>query len=84
VLEKHTQPIYTLEFSPDGNFFVSAGIDSLMNMWRTQDGAFVAAFDAESGIFEAHWRPTGDCIALTLANCTVAVINTKKIPFFQE
>jgi hypothetical protein len=55
-----------------------------MNMWRTTDGEFVAWFDAGGGIFEAHWSPSGDRIALTLANCNVAVINTQKIPFYQE
>lgn len=84
ILQKHTQPIYTICFSPKGNFFVSGGIDNIMNMWRTEDAALVATFDAESGIFEAQWDPTGNNIALCLADSRVIVLDTKEVPYYQE
>lgn len=84
VLSKHSQPIYTICFSPKGNFFVSGGIDSVMNMFRTDDAALVASFNAESGIFEAVWDPTGKNIALCLADSRVLLIPTQNVPYYQE
>jgi hypothetical protein len=52
-------------------------------MWRTQDGAFVASFDAGAGIFEAHWSPAGDSVALTLSNCTVAVLDAEESGYLE-
>ena len=83
-LSKHTQPIYTICFSPMGRFFVSGGIDNVMNMFRTEDGTLVATFNVNSGIFEAHWDPTGQNIALCLADSRVVVLATKDIPYYQE
>ena len=89
VIDQHTQPIYTVCFSPKGEFFVSGGIDNFMNMWRTQDGALVASYYAGAGIFEAHWDPTGEIIALCLAEvrpgcAQVVLIETSQIPGFRE
>jgi transducin (beta)-like 1 len=83
VLTRHSQAIYAIAFSPRGQFFVSGGIDNVMNMWRTQDAALVASFDAGAGIFEAHWSPAGDCIALTLANCTVIVLDATNTAYVE-
>lgn len=84
VVQKHQQPIYTIGFSPRGKFFVSGGIDNIMNMWRTEDAALVASYDAGSGIFEAQWDSTGKNIALCLSDQNVAVINTELIPYYKE
>ena len=84
VLSKHVQPIYTICFSPKGKYFVSGGIDNVMNMWRTEDSALVASYQANGGIFEAAWDESGQNIALCLADKTVAVIQTNDILFFQE
>ncbi|EAY01837.1 transducin, putative [Trichomonas vaginalis G3] len=79
ILTKHTQPIYTICFSPKGNYFVSGGIDNTLYVWRTSDQALVAYYEAKSGMFEAHWDPTGKYIAMCLANATVAVIDITDI-----
>ena len=84
VVRKHKQPIYTVCFSPKGDFFVSGGIDNEMNMWRKQDAALVETYDAHSGIFEAQWDPTGENIALCLSDASVEVIDTRSIANFQE
>jgi transducin (beta)-like 1 len=84
VIAKHTNPIYTIGFSPGGTFFVSGGIDNVMNVWRTQDATLVASYDGGSGIYEAQWDPTGKNIALCLANSSVALISTRNIPAYLE
>jgi transducin (beta)-like 1 len=84
VLARHANPIYTIGFSPRGRFFVSAGIDNVMNMWRTQDVALVATYDGGSGIFEAQWDHTGMNIALCLADSSVIIISTKLVAAYQE
>ena len=78
-IQKHTQPIYTICFSPRGHYFVSGGIDTKLYIWRTVDAALVGIYDANSGMFEAHWDPTGKYIAMCLANAKVAIINTSDL-----
>lgn len=83
-ITKHTQPIYTICFSPNGDYFVSGGIDNMLYIWRTADQALMASYEAKSGMFEAHWDPTGKYIAMCLANATVAVLVTSNISTLQE
>lgn len=83
-IQKHTQPIYTICFSPKGNYFVSGGIDTKLYIWRTCDAALIATYDATSGMFEAHWDPTGKYVAMCLANANVSIISTSDIPMYQE
>ena len=75
----HTQPIYTICFSPNGEYFVTGGIDKKLYVWRTCDSSLIADYDANCGMFEAHWDPTGNSIAMCLANSNVAVIFSKDI-----
>ena len=84
VFRKHTHRIYTISFSPKGRFFVSGGVDTMLYIWRTSDASLIASYPACGCIFEAIWNPTGDDIALCLADGTVVVLPTNTIPLYDE
>jgi len=35
-LTKHTEPVYSVAFSPDGKFLASGGFDNYVHIWSTQ------------------------------------------------
>ena len=43
-LREHTQPVYSLAFSPDGSLLASGSFDQALHVWRTSDGACLRTF----------------------------------------
>jgi transducin (beta)-like 1 len=74
VVTKHQGPIYSVAFSPRGIFFVTAGADCEVYVWRLADGELVATYQTTGGVFEAVWDVSGRSIALCLTDATVVVI----------
>jgi transducin (beta)-like 1 len=84
VLTKHTQAIYTIAFSPKGQYFVSGGIDTEVHIWRTRDATIMATYRTTGGVFEAVWDSSGGRIALCSTDATVVVIPTAQIPLEED
>jgi transducin (beta)-like 1 len=40
-LTKHTEPVYSVAFSPDGKFLASGSFDKCVHIWSTQSGQLV-------------------------------------------
>lgn len=75
VIEKHEGRIFTITFSPDGDYFASGGSDHYLHIWRTCDGALVDSYNTGGVIFMAAWCPNGAKIAVCLGNGQVHVIS---------
>jgi len=74
--ERHTEPVYSVSFSPDGSFIASGSFDRCMYVWSVKTGDLVKSFtSAHGGIFEVKWNPTGDRIAACYSDNTVAVVD---------
>ena len=43
-LREHSQPVYSLAFSPDGSMLASGSFDRFLHVWRTADGACLRSF----------------------------------------
>ena len=83
-IEKHTQPIFTISFSPRGKYFASGGNDMCLNIFRTADGAQIGKYNASGGLFDSAWSPNGEMIAICETDASVAVIPTSLLPNFHE
>jgi len=81
---KHSQPIYSLCFSPKGNYFLSGALDMTLNIWRVSDFALIGSYQAKGGLFQAHWDPSGKNIAMCLSDGTIAVLSTENILLYDE
>ena len=59
VLKGHTDPISSVDFSPDGRFLVSASWDFTIRLWRTRDGSSRELSDVASMANSVVFSPLG-------------------------
>eukprot|EP01028_Stygiella_incarcerata_P005562 TRINITY_DN2338_c0_g1_i1.p1 TRINITY_DN2338_c0_g1~~TRINITY_DN2338_c0_g1_i1.p1 ORF type:complete len:475 (+),score=88.49 TRINITY_DN2338_c0_g1_i1:225-1649(+) len=74
-LTKHTDPVYSVAFSPNGEFLVSGSFDTCLHVWSVKDGTVVKTFRGNGGVFEVCWNHSGDKIAACFASSHIAVID---------
>jgi WD40 repeat protein len=67
-LTRHTQPVYSVAFSPNGELLASGSFDKSLHIWSVASGQLVRTYKGQGGIFEArahaHARP---CMRMALA-----------------
>jgi transducin (beta)-like 1 len=76
-LRKHTNPVYSVSFSPDGNYLASGAFDKCLHVWSVKDGELVKTYRGPGGIFDVCWSASGDKIAAGFSDNSVAVIDLK-------
>lgn len=74
-LTKHTDPVYSVAFSPDGKFLASGSFDRNLHIWSVSDGKLVRTYKGNGGIFEVCWNKDGSKVAACFSNNTVAVMD---------
>lgn len=74
-LAAHTDPVYSVAFSPDGRHVASGSFDKRLHVWRVADGKRVKTHKGEGGIFEVCWNVDGTKIAACYSNNAVNVID---------
>eukprot|EP00871_Galdieria_phlegrea_P003935 jgi/Galph1/4542/GphlegSOOS_G3181.1 len=74
-LSKHSEPVYSVAFSPDGEYLASGSLDRFLHVWSVREGRIIRSFRADGGIFEIAWNPAGDQIAASLSSNSVCVLN---------
>eukprot|EP00037_Helgoeca_nana_P032765 m.415302 g.415302 ORF g.415302 m.415302 type:complete len:473 (+) comp29586_c0_seq1:41-1459(+) len=74
-LAGHTNPVYSVNFSPDGTHIASGSFDKSVMVWSLDTGRSVQSFTAGGGIFEVCWDKDGKQIAACCQDCTVLVVD---------
>ncbi|KAJ4460103.1 putative transducin family protein / WD-40 repeat family protein [Paratrimastix pyriformis] len=74
-LSKHTDPVYSIAFSPNGQYIASGSFDRHLHIWSVRDGALVRSYQGMGGIFEVCWNPAGDRVAACWSDNTVSVLD---------
>ena len=68
-------PVYSVAFSPNGEYLASGSLDRSLHIWSLKDRKIVKTFTGDGGIFEVCWNREGDKIAGCFANNTVCVLD---------
>jgi transducin (beta)-like 1 len=76
-LNKHEDPVYSVAFSPCGQYIASGSIDRYIYIYSVKDGKLLKSFRGSGGIFEVCWNSTGDKVAACFSNNVVSVIDLK-------
>ncbi|KAK9285085.1 hypothetical protein L1049_024270 [Liquidambar formosana] len=74
-LNGHREPVYSVAFSPNGEYLASGSLDKSMHIWSLKEGKIVRTYTGNGGIFEVCWNKEGDKIAACFANNTVCVLD---------
>ncbi|KAG9430266.1 F-box-like/WD repeat-containing protein TBL1XR1 [Apis mellifera carnica] len=78
-LTKHTEPVYSVAFSPDGKFLASGSFDKCVHIWSTQNGQLVHSYQGTGGIFEVCWNSRGDKVGASASDGSVFVLDLRKM-----
>jgi transducin (beta)-like 1 len=76
-LTRHTEPVYSVAFSPSGEFLASGSFDRAMHIWSVRDGKVIKTFRGSGGIFEVCWNSAGDKVAACFSNNIVCVVDVR-------
>ncbi|KAL5556861.1 hypothetical protein UlMin_039097 [Ulmus minor] len=76
-LNGHREPVYSVAFSPNGEYLASGSMDRSMHIWSVKEGKIVKTYTGNGGIFEVCWNKEGDKIAACYSNNTVCVLDFK-------
>ncbi|CAI9115899.1 OLC1v1016912C1 [Oldenlandia corymbosa var. corymbosa] len=71
----HGDAVYSVAFSPDGQYLASGSLDKCVNIWSVKDAKIVRKYTGNGGIFEVCWNNKGDKIAAGYANNSVCIID---------
>eukprot|EP00899_Mesostigma_viride_P001787 jgi/Mesvir1/11609/Mv00018-RA.1 len=74
-LTKHSDPVYSVAFSPNGEFLASGSFDRCLHIWSVKDGSLVRTYKGSGGIFEVCWNKDGDRVAACFSNNSVCVLD---------
>ncbi|WJX95111.1 WD40 repeat-containing protein hos15 [Trifolium repens] len=74
-LNGHRHPVYSVAFSPNGEYIASGSLDKSLHIWSLKEGKIVRTYAGSGGIFEVCWNKEGDKIAACFANNTVCVLD---------
>ncbi|XP_063722821.1 F-box-like/WD repeat-containing protein TBL1XR1 [Symsagittifera roscoffensis] len=77
-LSKHTEPVYSVAFSPDGKYLASGSFDKCVHIWSTSSGQLVNTYRGTGGIFEVCWNSRGDKVGASASDGSVFVLDVRK------
>ncbi|CAN8251419.1 unnamed protein product [Cochlearia groenlandica] len=71
----HKEPVYSLAFSPNGEYIASGSLDRSIHIWSIKEGKIVKTYTGNGGIFEVCWNKEGNKIAACFADNSVCVLD---------
>ncbi|TQE12152.1 hypothetical protein C1H46_002222 [Malus baccata] len=74
-LDGHREPVYSVAFSPNGEYLASGSLDKSMHIWSLKERKIVKTYTGSGGIFEVCWNKEGNKLAACFANNTVCVLD---------
>ncbi|CAA0832651.1 WD-40 repeat family protein [Striga hermonthica] len=74
-LNGHREPVYSVAFSPNGDYLASGSLDKCLHVWSVKEARIVKTFSGNGGIFEVCWNKEGNKIAACFANNVVCVLD---------
>mmetsp|Transcript_38573 Transcript_38573/g.82191 ORF Transcript_38573/g.82191 Transcript_38573/m.82191 type:complete len:511 (-) Transcript_38573:228-1760(-) len=77
VLDKHSDPVYSVAFSADGQYLASGSFDRCLHIWSVKDGSLIKTYRGNGGIFEVCWNADGSKVAACFSTHIVSVIDVR-------
>jgi len=78
-LTKHSEPVYSVAFSPCGKFLASGSFDRAVHIWCTKTGKLINSYKGTGGIFEVCWNSRGDKVGASASDGSVFVLDLRNL-----
>lgn len=77
-LTRHSEPVYSVSFSPDGKYLASGSFDKCVHIWSVDTGQLTNSYRGTAGIFEVCWNSRGDKVGASAADGSVFVLDLRR------
>ncbi|CAF0739396.1 unnamed protein product [Adineta steineri] len=77
-LVKHSEPVYSVSFSPDGRLLATGSFDKTIYIWDIARAEIVHSYRGTGGIFEVCWNSRGTRVGASASDGTVCVLDLRK------
>lgn len=77
-LTRHSEPVYSVSFSPDGKYLASGSFDKCVHIWSVDTGQLTNSYRGTAGIFEVCWNSRGDKVGASASDGSVFVLDLRK------
>ncbi|PWA53942.1 G-protein beta WD-40 repeat-containing protein [Artemisia annua] len=74
-LAAHGDPVYSVAFSPNGEYLASGSLDKCMHIWSVKEAKVVKTYVGSGGIFEVCWNKEGDKIGACFSNNVLCILD---------
>ncbi|CAH8567228.1 unnamed protein product [Dicrocoelium dendriticum] len=78
ILSKHSEPVYSVAFSPDGRLLATGSFDQWVHIWNVGSGSLISSYFGTGGIFEVCWNSRGDKVGASASDGSVFVLDLRK------
>ena len=75
VLSRHRDSVYSVAFSPSGEYLASGSLAGQLYVWNVKDGKPIKNFKGKGDIFEVAWNKEETRIAACFSSNVVDVID---------
>ncbi|KAH8852444.1 F-box-like/WD repeat-containing protein TBL1X [Schistosoma japonicum] len=79
ILSRHTEPVYSVAFSPDGRLLATGSFDQCVHIWNVDSGNLINSYQGTGGIFEVCWNSRGDKVGASASDGSVSFFTFEKI-----
>ncbi|CAI9111350.1 OLC1v1011559C2 [Oldenlandia corymbosa var. corymbosa] len=77
-LTGHSEAVYSVAFSPNGEYLASGSLDKSVHIWSVKEGKVIKKYTGQGGIFEVGWNSESNKIAAAFANNVVCILDFRK------
>ncbi len=78
VLSRHKDSVYSVSFSPSGEFLASGSLAGQLYIWNVREGVHIKSYKGKGDIFEVAWNLEETRVAACFSSDVVAVIDFKR------
>ena len=78
VLSRHRESVYSVAFSPSGDYLASGSLAGQLYIWSVADGQHIRSFRGKGDIFEVAWNAEETRVAACFSSNVVSVIDFRK------
>jgi transducin (beta)-like 1 len=78
VFSRHRDSVYSVAFSPSGDFLASGSLAGQLYIWNVMEGIHVKSFKGNGDIFEVAWNVEETRVAACFSSNSVSVIDFKR------